>query len=53
MKKALKLNAKTLIIIGEDEHSNNKVTVKNTKTEVQETINLKDLVKQLEKELGY
>lgn len=53
LKKALKLNAKTLIIIGEDEHSNNKVTVKNTKTEVQETINLKDLVKQLEKELGY
>ena len=51
LRRALAKNSKTLIIIGEDEVNNNQVTIKNTKTEKQETIAIEDLLKHLKEEL--
>lgn len=51
LRRALSKNSKTLIIIGEDEVNNNQVTIKNTKTEKQETIDIKDLLNHLKEEL--
>ncbi|HHT55229.1 MAG TPA: histidine--tRNA ligase [Acholeplasma sp.] len=53
LKKALKLNAKILVIVGDEEFNNNMVTVKNTKTEEQTTIKKDELIKTIKKELGY
>lgn len=53
LKKALKLNAKMLVIVGDEEFNNNMVTVKNTKTEEQTTVTKNDLIKTIKKELGY
>lgn len=53
LKRALKNNAKTLIIIGENEVNNNEVTIKNTKTEEQTTINKQQLLIKIKEELGY
>lgn len=51
LRKALNKNAKTLIIIGENEVTENKVTLKNTKTEEQVSINREDLISTINKEL--
>ena len=53
LRKALRLNAKTLIIIGEDEVNNNQLTIKNTKTEEQKTIDKNDLLENIKKVVGY
>lgn len=53
LKKALRLNAKTLIIIGDEEFNNNNVTIKNTLTEEQTTISRNELIAKINKELGY
>lgn len=50
---ALKLQAKILIIIGEDELNNNVVSFKNTTTEIQTTIKKSEIVTMMKKELGY
>lgn len=51
LRKALNNNAKTLIIIGENEFKNETVTLKNTKTEQQIEVSLNNLIKQLNNEL--
>lgn len=51
LRRALNKNSKTLIIIGEDEYNNNQVTLKNTKSEEQVTIPIKDLLNHLKEEL--
>lgn len=53
LKKALKSNAKMLVIVGEEEFNNNMVTIKNTKTEEQTTITKNELLNKIKKELGY
>lgn len=53
LRKALNKKSKTLIIIGEDEINNLSVSLKNTKTEIQTTVLLKDLVNKLKEELNY
>jgi len=51
LKKALKENSKTLIIIGEEELKKNVVQLKNTKTEEQQEVNIKNLKEILKKVL--
>lgn len=53
LKKALKLNAKTLIIIGDDEFKNNNITIKNTLTEEQVTVHKEQLINTIKKAVGY
>ncbi len=50
-KQADKVKAKYVIIIGEEEMKQNKVSIKNMKNEVQETIEVKELVKELTERL--
>jgi len=50
LRKALSNEPKFLIFIGEDEVKNNKLSVKNTKTEVQEEMTLSDFLKLLKGE---
>jgi histidyl-tRNA synthetase len=47
MKKAIKLNPKYLIFIGEDEVKNNLVSVKDTETQEQQQMKLEELLKLL------
>ena len=50
-KQADKVKAKYVVIIGEEEMKQNKVSIKNMKNEVQETIEVKELVKELTERL--
>lgn len=52
LKRALKLNAKYLLILGEDEINQGTITVKNTVTETQESIKQNDLLTYLKEKLG-
>ncbi|TVP85086.1 MAG: histidine--tRNA ligase [Acholeplasmataceae bacterium] len=52
LKQALKLGAKYLVILGEDEMSRGVVSIKNTKTEVQEEVLLKQVKRYLVDHLG-
>ncbi len=47
LKEALNLNAKYLIIIGEEELKNNLLTVKNTKTETQTQVKINELIRMI------
>jgi histidyl-tRNA synthetase len=47
MKKAIKANPKYLIFIGEDEVNNNLVSVKDTNTQEQKPMKVKELIKLL------
>lgn len=51
LRKALNKNSKTLIIIGDEEIKTNSVSLKNTKTEVQTTVKIENLIEKLAGEL--
>ncbi|WP_162140309.1 histidine--tRNA ligase [Haploplasma axanthum] len=51
LKKAINKNAKVLVIVGEDEVKNNTVTIKNTKTEKQVTVENQKIYETIKNEL--
>ncbi len=50
-KQALRLEAKYIVILGEDEYQRGVASIKNTKTEIQEEVKLEDIVKYLMEKL--